>query len=420
MVLLLDGGDNVSGGKLQDSLKAEYYYEGLRRLGYHACALGELDLALGQDYIRDLAARKELPLLCANLHDAETGDLFAKPYLIERLGGRKVLGLATGGVRVGITSVMMLDEGTRLAPKKDGDRELIVKDPLAAARSAVQELRGKSDVIVCIAHTGMNEAKEIARAVGGVDLMLVGHGNYRNKEPVLVGKTVLMQPGDQGRMVAVLEGKVTPQKKLTGVAGTLVALTDTYPDDEPMAALVTDYRKALRSANIVPEWPEMDKEMFLGVEVCQGCHTEETEQWSTTRHAHAWETMLKQEVERDPECVMCHVTGFGRWNGFRHLEVNPQLANVQCEVCHGPGKAHYDLVTSGEDRSGKPFMALEPITEKMCTTCHRDEHDPHFDYKEDIFLVAHRPDELREKVKRVLSGRGDGEARAETPPSSFE
>lgn len=418
MVMLLDGGDNISGEKLQDSIKAEYYYKGLQSLGYEICGLGELDLLQGQSYILDLTRRNGLELLCANLHDAETGKLFTKPYAIQRLGARSVLGIPMGGVRVGVTSVMMLDDGAKISPKKEGDRELIVKDPLVAARSTVQELRGKTDIIVCIAHTGMNEAKEIARSVGGVDLMLVGHGNYRNKEPVFVGKTCIIQPGDQGRMIAVLESKVSPQKKVTGSVGTLVALTDTYPDDESLAKLVADYRTTIRKANIIPEWPDMDKEMYVGGETCMGCHTEEHEQWLTTRHAHAWDTMVKEEVDTDPECVGCHVTGFGHWNGFRHKDVTPKLVNVQCEICHGPGKAHYELITGGGDRAAKPHHALEPVSERMCRTCHRDHHDPEFNYSEAIFEVAHRPDELRAEIEKALGRLPGADPEGTHPPPS--
>jgi hypothetical protein len=233
-------------------------------------------------------------------------------------------------------------------------------------------------------------------------MMLVGHGNYRNKEPVMVGKTIIIQPGDQGRMLALLESRVSPQKKVTGSDATLIALTDTYPDDQPTTALIAEYRGVIRKANIVPEWPEMDKEMFLGDAACMGCHTAEYEQWATTRHAKAWQTMVDKEVDTDPECVGCHVTGYGRWNGFRHKDINLNLANVQCEVCHGPGKEHYELITGGGDRTAKPHHALEPITQKMCESCHRNEHDPEFNYQKDLFPVVHDQARFRAELEKVL------------------
>ncbi len=402
MVLLVDGGDFIGGEKLQDSIKAEFYAEGMRRLGYHAVGLGEMDLSLGQAFVRDLAARKGIDLVNANVHFADTGERIAKPYVIRRLGARKVLGLETGGVRVGVTSVLHLDEGAIIKPKKEGDRELVVKDPMIAARAAVQELRGKTDVIVLLAHTGMNPAKEIAHGVGGVDVMPVGHGNFRNKETVFVGKTPLMQPGDQGRMLAVFEAKLTDQKRCVGAQARLVALDESYPDDESMLALVKDYKTVIRAANILPEWPEMDKEMYLGAEACLGCHPKEHEQWMTTRHARAWETMVKGGVDRDLECVRCHVTGFGSFNGFRRADVTPKMIDVQCEVCHGAGKHHYQLITSGEDRTRLPFHGMEPITPQTCTQCHRDEHDPEFDYTKKIFLVAHDEQALRKKLEKAI------------------
>jgi 2',3'-cyclic-nucleotide 2'-phosphodiesterase (5'-nucleotidase family) len=401
-VLLVDGGDFVGGEKLQDSIKAEYYTEGLRRLGYHAVGLGETDVMLGQKFLLDLAARKGLDIVNANVYYADSGERFTKPYVIRRVGGRKILGLESGGLRVGVTSVLHLDDGAIIKPKKEGDRELVVKDAMIAARSAVQELRGKTDVIVLLAHTGMTAAKEIAHGVGGVDLMPVGHGNYRNKETVFVGKTPLMQPGDQGRMLAVFEARLTDQKRFAGAQARLVALDDSYPDDESMAALVKDYRIVVRSANILPEWPEMDKEMFLGTEACQGCHPAETDQWKSTRHAHAWETMVKEGVDKDPECVPCHVTGFGKFNGFRRADVTPTLMDVQCEMCHGMGKPHYDLITGGGDRKAVPFHGTEPITQKTCTQCHRDEHDPEFDYGKKIGLVAHDQERFQRNFQKAL------------------
>lgn len=402
MILLLDGGDFVSGGKVQDSIKAEFLAEGMSRLGYDAVALGEMDVLLGQQFLIDLARRRGLDIVNANVYYGDTDERLVKPYVIRRLGGRKFLGLEAGGVRIAVTSVLRLEDGAKIAPAKEGDRELIVKDPMIAARSVIQDLRGKADFIILMAHTGMDPAKELARGIGGVDLMPVGHGNFRNKDPVFIGKIPLIQPGDQGRMLAVMEAELTDQKRFQGARARLVALDASYPDDEPMTALVKDYREAIRAANILPEWPDMDKEMFLGTETCMTCHPQEDEQWKTTRHARAWDTMVREKVDRDLECVPCHVTGFGKWNGFRRADVTPKLMNVQCEMCHGPGKEHYDLITGGGDRDRLPMHGLEPITPKTCTQCHRDEHDPEFNYNEDIFLVAHRPEEFRRKFEEML------------------
>ena len=146
MMLLLDGGDCFSGGRAQDSLKAEFLLKGMHELGYGPIGLGELDLMRGQKFLLDIARRNDLEFLCANVYFADTNERLLKPYVVERLGAKKILGVDVGGVRVGVTSLLRLEEGTRIAPKVEGDRELIVKDPMVTAREIVQELRGKTDV----------------------------------------------------------------------------------------------------------------------------------------------------------------------------------------------------------------------------------------------------------------------------------
>ncbi len=415
MSILLDGGDCLSGGKAQDSLKAEFLLEGMRALGYGPIALGDMDLMLGQAFLKRMAQKYGLKFLSANVYYADTNERFAKPYVIRRVGGRKILGIDVGGVRVGITSVLRLDDGTRISPKVAGDRELIVKDPTLSAREVVQELRGKSDVLICLAHTGMDPAKEIARGVGGFDMMLVGHGNFRNNGAIFVGKTALIQPGDQGRMIAVLDARLTDQMKVAGATGRLVALDDSYPDDERMTAILTRYKEAVHTANIAPEWENMDEQKYLGTAACEGCHPDEAEQWKATQHARAWQTLIDEKVDRDLECVPCHVTGFGTFNGFRRADLTPTMMDVQCEVCHGPGKDHFELISGGGDRSRLPLHGMKIINPKTCTACHRDDHDPTFDYPTDLMLVVHKPEEFKRELEKALRERAE-----RMPPSEQE
>ncbi len=49
---------------------------------------------------------------------------------------------------------------------------------------------------------------------------------------------------------------------------------------------------------------------------------------------------------------------------------DPELAGVQCESCHGAGRAYApDLVMRDEELSR--LMGLEKITEATCRPCHR-------------------------------------------------
>ena len=53
-----------------------------------------------------------------------------------------------------------------------------------------------------------------------------------------------------------------------------------------------------------------------------------------SRHSHAYETLNRVNKAFDPECLSCHVTGWGENGGFISEVDTPKLKNVQCEVCH--------------------------------------------------------------------------------------
>ena len=95
-------------------------------------------------------------------------------------------------------------------------------------------------------------------------------------------------------------------------------------------------------------------------------------------HSHAWQTLVDAEkrekwpVTHYPECVSCHVVGYGYKSGFVTPEKTPKLLNVTCENCHGPGSIH-----AGDD--SKAIPVAKP-TSTSCTQCHNFEHSPKFDF----------------------------------------
>ncbi|MFN0151540.1 MAG: hypothetical protein ACKVU1_12625 [bacterium] len=235
----------------------------MRRLGYRAAGIGEKDLLLGQRYLRDLGERKRVRFLCANLHYADDGKPFADATLIEYLGASTFLGRRFGGVRVGVTSVLWPDDFRRFSPQREGDRELIIKDPVRATRESVQNLRPRSDIIVLIAHTGIDAAKEIARQVTGIDIVLVAHEDYMPKEASFEGKTILLGTPSKGRAVGVIEARLTDQGKVRAAIGRGVILDESHADDDEMAFLVDEYKAALAAAGLSPR-PAIDDDEVAG------------------------------------------------------------------------------------------------------------------------------------------------------------
>lgn len=101
---------------------------------------------------------------------------------------------------------------------------------------------------------------------------------------------------------------------------------------------------------------------------CKDCHVKYYEAWDRTKHATAIRRL--SGGDREGDCVKCHVTGPKM---LLEKDVN---ANIQCEECHGPGKAHIAAAAAG---SAKPGNITRKPSEKLCVDCHSSK-SPHFKF----------------------------------------
>ena len=106
---------------------------------------------------------------------------------------------------------------------------------------------------------------------------------------------------------------------------------------------------------------------YLGAAKCKMCHAKQHATWMKMKHSTAI-TALSAEEQAKPECVKCHVTGFGEASGFVSMEKTPDLANVQCEACHGAGSNHMKA----------PMADKKKMINGKGRDC-RDCHSPHVD-----------------------------------------
>jgi hypothetical protein len=115
--------------------------------------------------------------------------------------------------------------------------------------------------------------------------------------------------------------------------------------------------------------------------------------WQQSKHSHAWQTLVDAEndpkrygwpVTKYPDCVGCHVVGYGQQTGFVSAEKTPHLQDVGCERCHGPGLDH---VQSGGQKAMGILGGLTPSV--MCTQCHDYEQSPDFVYGDRWKVIEH-------------------------------
>ncbi len=355
-------------------------------MGYDAAALGERELALGRAFIDSIIDATPFPLLAANLSDPKTGERITKTFEIVELGAQKI------GV-IGLTM--------KLSPGGIDTSEFRIEDPIQWARQLVPEVRTVSDRVVVLAHLGWGGAFALAQQVEGIDIIVSGHGSHSTNEPQRVGKTLLLQAGNKGKKVGLLEltGSIRDGK----YDGELVGLTKSIPEDVEMQELASQYTERIKDIysrssrkNMVAPQATQIRQRFTGAEQCRSCHSEIFNRWLESRHAHAMTSLVEKGKQFDPECVRCHSTGFKRPSGFISLRHNPDLANVQCEQCHAPGSLH--VLFQKEGKAGLEGMSQASIerainfggaTSSVCLKCHTPARDPDFTYKQGDLTGIH-------------------------------
>jgi hypothetical protein len=169
-------------------------------------------------------------------------------------------------------------------------------------------------------------------------------------------------------------------------------LTDKLADHPAATAALEAYDarvKALFFEQAALAESQRQESPFVGAEACQGCHPAAAAAWRQARHSHALGTLERVGKAFDPECLACHVAGLGR-GGFSSAEATPQLGGVQCENCHGPGRAHAAAPTAqrltapaGAGPTGRP-------TENTCRSCHMGSHSPKFAFADYWPRIQHR------------------------------
>lgn len=256
-VLLLDAGDQFQGSVWFNYFGGAEAAHFMNRLRYDAMVLGNHEFDNGvPGLLKPFLERVHFPVLSANMvpdrRDPDAAALAAacRPYSVLTVDGHRV-------AVVGYTS--------RETPalSKPGDH-LGFQDEVAALRRQVEELRAMGvDQIVALGHSGFAVDQEVARRVGGVDVVIGGHSNtflYTGSPPsteVPEGPYPFVVTSDEGRQVPVVQafafGKYLGFLKVTfdddgevvKVSGNPILLDSSIPQDPEVLAEVEEWRRSL-------------------------------------------------------------------------------------------------------------------------------------------------------------------------------
>lgn len=371
-------------------LEFNIFLKSMELMKYDFSAIGASELMYSPGFFLKKISTLDFPYLSANIVFSQYKQQNSiKPYKILETQGIKVAFL-------GLSQNIYHEQFEYLY--EDNVSSVIFEDPLTVAKRLIPFLRPKADIVCVVGRLSPIFIRKLVKAVPDIDLVFSSYPNaiinphvakYNDDELVQAGTYyhTYDQPGKLDKTLILYNhiGQYGISKvclKLnTGKAIIESEVEDFFLDasvsDDPKIRKLLDtfYGSLLLRGEAIGDaykritsW-DVDKiqnSSFVGVQRCLPCHENQYDQWRYTQHASAFTTLLARQRSSAPKCVACHVTGIGFVNGYKLGDTKSLFANVQCEMCHGPGSLHVETPAR--------INIIKSPGYKDCAQCHDAEH----------------------------------------------
>ncbi len=354
-LFLIHSGGLFNSTTATDRITSRFILSGMQAQNFDAVGLQWKDLAYGIDFI----AEGGLPTVASNL--------LHTPFAREKR------------IRHGTTELAFFQW---LDPAQSPYREMQgVHFPADAdTRSLAQSLQqARDDGAMTVLSTTLSQQEAADRLPVALADIVVLQSQFENfAEPQQVGGTWYLQPGSRGQRLGSVELVRGASGRIEQLSQQIIVLPNTVADAPRLkawyeaftTALRADYKQRVAKRKALAAQPSD----YVGDAACRACHTQAYQVWKESRHAHAFATLERVNKAFDANCLQCHTVAFNRPGGFVDPEITPSRLNVQCEVCHGPGKQH--IATAGSSPLAKTSGPDGPV----CLQCHNHNHSPKFDF----------------------------------------
>lgn len=421
--LFVDAGDTFfSLGKLseyqiqQEKIKAKLLAKTLKTFKLAALSPGKRDFAAGEGFLKELQQLTGAPFVLANLSNKKGERIFQPSVVVD-----------VDGVKVGIVGLaspdLFLD-----------DSDYGLASPSKNLEIEAKHLRRKGvHLVVVLSRLGLEADRKLAK-MGLADVIVGSRSLDVLDKAVVVGKTIIVQPMNQGQHIGELTLDVNDPSKFEHK---LIELDETLEvqnaTKKAMEELKTEIRQVALNESTKAAPTSSERPFVAHPRQCRICHSKQYDFWATTKHASAYLVLFSKNQHFDPQCVGCHSLGFQQDGGFNNIarpivsngeptksklpfmevilkdvfskdpgqgaldsrvdekrhavlhkrymakihsleeedKVKQLFMGVQCEHCHGNRHGH----------PGENSKTVKKVSQATCVTCHRPPNAEKFNPK---------------------------------------
>ncbi|MDO8313337.1 MAG: thiosulfohydrolase SoxB, partial [Sideroxyarcus sp.] len=233
--LLLDGGDTWHGSYTCLKTEGQDVVNVMNLLKPDAMT-SHFEFTLGIDRVTEIVETLDFPFLGANIFDAEWEEPAYEPYKMFERGGVKIAVIGQAFPYMPIANPKWMFPGLSFGVREERMAEV------------VQEVRDAgAGLVVLLSHNGFDVDKKLAGNVPGIDVILTGHTHDALPEPVLVGTTILIASGSNGKFVSRIDLDVQ-NGQMMGFRHKLIPIfSDVITPDAEVAAAIEAERAPFKA-----------------------------------------------------------------------------------------------------------------------------------------------------------------------------
>ncbi|WP_323763893.1 thiosulfohydrolase SoxB [Marinovum sp.] len=236
--LLLDGGDTWHGSYTCYHTQGQDMVNVMNALKPDAMTF-HWEFTLGSGRVQEIVEGLPFAALGQNIFDAEwdePAELFP-PYKFFERGGVKIAVIGQA-----FPYMPIANPGWMFPEYAFGIRDEHMQEMVDEVRAQGAEL------VVCLSHNGFDVDKKMAGIVTGIDVILSGHTHDALPEPVLVGDTIIVASGSNGKFVSRVDLDVQ-NGRMMGFRHKLIPIfSDVITPDAEVAAVIDEQRAPYEAA----------------------------------------------------------------------------------------------------------------------------------------------------------------------------